>query len=279
MEFLNDYFTWFQQNESTLKNMSPAKAKGKIIYELMMRGLASPELKNIHLEVGPDGKITDASLNFMTSKMQQNVVSSEVVYAMFEKRKKEVQIETMDKLEDLIHGFREEEKCHIHGADDNKPHYNITFDENYHNQVKEIQQKGGDVKRFIANHIGSQIREQQKNNQRLAEAMAKIEPKSAPAQNQQSQALAQPAPEQADKETVANEAAVPEAKGAKTAGASEYTVDDIIYAYLDTGEITPEEEAYLRTQDINGLEELKSMIPPGMLPPELSMDGPSDLNQ
>lgn len=274
MEFLNDYFTWFQQNESTLKNMSPAKAKGKIIYELMMRGLASPELRNIHLEVGPDGKITDASLNFMTSKMQQNVVSSEVVYAMFEKRKKEMQIETIDKLEDLIHGFKEEEKCHIHGADDNKPHYNITFDENYHNQVKEIQQKGGDVKRFIANHIGSQIREQQKNNQRLAEAMAKIEPTSAPAQNQQSQALAQPAPEQADKEVSA-----PEAKGAKSAGASEYNVDEIIYSYLNNGEITPEEEAYLRTQDINGLEELKSMIPPGMLPPELSMDGPSDLNQ
>ena len=31
MEFLNDYLTWFQQNEETLKNMSPAKAKGKII--------------------------------------------------------------------------------------------------------------------------------------------------------------------------------------------------------------------------------------------------------
>lgn len=275
MEFLNDYMTWFQQNESTLKQMSPAKAKGKIIYELLIRGLASPELRNVHLEVGPDGKITDASLNFLSSKMQQNVVSSEVMFAMFEKRKKEAQLETMDKIEDLVHGFKEEEKCHIHGADDNKPHYTITFDENYHNQVKEIQQKGGDVKRFIANYMGSQIREQQKNNARLAEAMAKIEPNPTQNANQQAQQpMAQPnAPEQN-----VPDSAAPKSKTV-TDKPSEYTVDEIIYAYLDTGEITPEEEAYLRTQDINGLEELKSMIPPGMLPPELAMDGPSDSNQ
>ena len=274
MEFLNDYMTWFQQNESTLKQMSPAKAKGKIIYELLIRGLASPELRNVHLEVGPDGKITDASLNFLSSKMQQNVVSSEVMFAMFEKRKKEAQLETMDKIEDLVHGFKEEEKCHIHGADDNKPNYTITFDENYHNQVKEIQQKGGDVKRFIANYMGAQIREQQKNNARLAEAMAKIEPNPTQNANQQAQQpVAQPnAPEQAEKDT-------PENKGIKNVQNSEMSVDEIIYAYLNNGEITPEEEAYLRTQDINGLEELKSMIPPGMLPPELAMDGPSDSNQ
>lgn len=272
MEFLNDYMTWFQQNESTLKQMSPAKAKGKIIYELLIRGLASPELRNVHLEVGPDGKITDASLNFLSSKMQQNVVSSEVMFAMFEKRKKEAQLETMDKIEDLVHGFKEEEKCHIH--DENKPRYTITFDESYHEQVKTIQKNGGDVKRFIANYMGSQIREQQKNNARLAEAMAKIEPNPTQNANQQAQ---QPVVQPNAPEQNIPDSAAPKSKTV-TDKPSEYTVDEIIYAYLDTGEITPEEEAYLRTQDINGLEELKSMIPPGMLPPELAMDGPSDSN-
>ena len=57
---------------------------------------------------------------------------------------------------------------------------------------------------------------------------------------------------------------------------AEFTVDDIIYAYLDTGELTPEQEAFLQTQEINGLEDLKAMIPPGMLPPEMEKSGPDN---
>ena len=47
------------------------------------------------------------------------------------------------------------------------------------------------------------------------------------------------------------------------------TVDGIINSFLGTGEITPEQDAFLKSQKINGIEDLMGMIPPGMLPPEM----------
>lgn len=47
---------------------------------------------------------------------------------------------------------------------------------------------------------------------------------------------------------------------------NDMSVDGIINSFLNTGEITPEQNSFLKTQKINGMEDLMGMIPPGMLP-------------
>ncbi len=295
MDFIHDYENWFKSNFEKLKKMTPIQAKRMIVYQLLIRGLASPEAKHIDLAIGPDGKITDASLNLSGNAVGHSLMPARQYFKAVEKQKQEENESSVtppEKIDEILEELKQVASENDPSLLNYQNSLRIELSDEYHKQIEARQEKNEDCTEYIYNFVGNAIEEakdkialkEQKdilreiNDKRSILAGREFENVAREQVNTINQVNDKKLAIEQEKKAIAKKTQEQQSAKKQTLE-QEFSVDGVVDYFLQNGNITPEHEAYLKTQGINGLEDLKTMIPPNMLPPELSMDNSSDYEE